>query len=77
MLPAIIYVTVSEKTAHFMHKITFQYKRISLPNLEKMLMSNYFFCPNRYLQILAYTHAKFERLEVLLRGRVRSSKAAT
>ena len=36
-----------------------------------------FFGPNWYLQILAYTHAKFERLEHLLKGRARCLKAAT
>ena len=36
-----------------------------------------FFLPNWYLQILAYTQTKFERLEALLKGRARHLKAAT
>ena len=31
----------------------------------------------RYLQLFAYTHAKFEELNVLLTGQVRSLKTAT
>ena len=36
-----------------------------------------FFPPNWYLQIFAYIHAKFERLEALLKGRACCLKADT
>ena len=77
MVKSRLYVTGHGKRAHFAHNMIFQYKRFSLPYLKKIILTSNFFWPNWYLQILAYTHAKFERLEHLLKGRVRYLKAAT
>ena len=49
----------------------------SLRNLKQKIADVNFFVLNWYLQIVAYTHAKFERLEALLRGRERCLKADT
>ena len=69
----LVYVTGSEKRAHFAHKMIFQYKRF----LKQKILMSIIFVPNRYLQIFTYTHAKFERLEALLKGRARCLKADT
>ena len=49
----------------------------SLPNLKKIILTLIFLC--QILQVLANTHAKFDRLELeaLLKGRARCLKAAT
>ena len=68
------YVTGSAKRYTNVHTMIFLYKRC---------YSNIFYSLNiflggiRYLQLFAYTHAKFEELNVLLTGQARSLKTAT
>ena len=57
--------------------VVFSTSVFSLSYLNKIILTSNFFWPNWYFQILAYTHAKFERLEHLLKGRARCLKAAT
>ena len=49
----------------------------SLRTWNKKISDVKFFLPNWYLQLFAYTHAKIERLEALLKGRARCLKADT
>ena len=58
-----IFVTGSEKTAHLHNP--------------KQNSDVKFFLPNWYLQNFVYTHAKFERLEALLKGGAHCLKADT
>ena len=72
------YVTGSEKRYIVTHNMIFLYKRCcsKTRNIFYSLKKNFFFLL-RYLQLFAYTHAKFEELNVLLTGQARCLKTAT
>ena len=44
-----------------------------LPHLKTILGTKLLCLSQRYLPLFAYTHAKFERVEVFLKGQVRGS----
>ena len=48
-----------------------------LPHLKTILGTKLLFLSQRYLPLFAYTHAKFERVEVFLKGQARCLKTAT
>ena len=48
-----------------------------LPHLKKILGTKLLCLSQRYLLFFDYTHAKFERVEVFLKGQVRCLKIAT
>ena len=48
-----------------------------LPHLKTILGTKLLFLSQSYLPLFAYTHAKFERVEVLLKGQARCLKTAT
>ena len=49
----------------------------TVPRLKTILRTKLFFWSQRYLPLFACTHAKFERVEVLLKGQVHCLKTAT
>ena len=48
-----------------------------LPHLKTILGTKLLCLTQRYLPLFAYTHAKFERVEVFLKGQARCLKTAT
>ena len=48
-----------------------------LPHLKTILGTKLLCLSQRYLPLFAYTHAKFERVEVFLKGQARCLKTAT
>ena len=48
-----------------------------LPHLKTILGTKLLFLSQSYLPLFAYTHAKFERVEVFLKGQARCLKTAT
>ena len=48
-----------------------------LPHLKIILGTKLLCLSQRYLPLFAYTHAKFERVEVFLKGQARGLKTAT
>ena len=71
------YVTGSEKRYIVAHNMIFLYKRCYSKTRNIFYSLKKFFFLLRYLQLFAYTHAKFEELNVLLTGQARNLKTAT
>ena len=71
------YVTGSGKRYTIAHIMIFLYKRCcsKTRNIFCSVKKKFFWL--RYLQLFAYTHAKFEELNVLLTGQARCLKTAT
>ena len=53
------------------------YAFLVLPHLKTILGTKLLCLSQRYLPLFAYTHAKFERVEVFLKGQARCLKTAT
>ena len=72
-----LYVTGSGKRYTMAHTMIFLYKCCcsKTRNIFYSLKKKFFWL--RYLQLFAYTHAKFEELNVLLTGQARCLKTAT
>ena len=69
-----IYVTGSEKRYIVAHIMIFLYKRCCSKTRNAFYSLKKIFFWLRYLQLFAYTHAKFEELNVLLTGQARCLK---
>ena len=72
-----IYVTVPEKRVLVVQIMIFLYRRFSATTPKTILGTKLLCLSQRYLPLFAYTHAKFERVEVFLKGQARCLKAAT
>ena len=59
------------------HTMIFMYSGVVLKPVIFFIHKKKFFLGLRYLQLFAYTHAKFEELNVLLTDQARSLKTAT
>ena len=55
----------------------FLYRRFSATTPKNNSRDKTFVLSQRYLPLFAYTHAKFERVEVFLKGQARCLKTAT
>ena len=69
------YVTVPEKRVNDFSIIIMGV--LVLPHLKTILGTKLLCLSQRYLQLCAYTYAKFERVEVFLKGQARCLKTAT
>ena len=67
-------MTVPRKRAHVAQIIIFPYRRFS-PTTPKKILGTCL--SQRYLPLFAYIHAKFERVEVFLKGQAHCLKTAT
>ena len=72
-----LYVTGSEKRYIVAHNMIFLYKRCCSKTRNIFYSLKKLFFLLRYLQLFAYTHAKFEELYVLLTGQARCLKTST
>ena len=70
-------VTVPEKRVLVAQIMIFRYRRLVLPHLKTILGTKLLCLSQRYLPLFAYTHAKFERVEVFVKGQARCLKTAT
>ena len=69
-------MTGSEETGHLGEEYEIIVFSV-LPYQKKILQTIYFCFSHWYLTHFAYSHAKFERVEALLKGQVRCLKTAT
>ena len=72
-----IYVTGFGKRDLIAQIMIFLYRRFSATTPKTILGTKLLCLSQRYLPLFAYTHAKFERVEVFLKGQARCLKTAT
>ena len=72
-----LYVTVLGKRVLVAQKVIFLYRRFSATTPKNILGTKLLCLSQRYLPLFAYTHAKFERVEVFLKGQARCLKTVT
>ena len=70
-------MTVPEKRVLVAQIIFFDIGVLVLPHLKTILGTKLLCLSQRYLPLFAYTHAKFERVEVFVKGQARCLKTAT
>ena len=70
-------MTVPGKRAHVAQIMIFPYRRFSATTPKKIIGTKLLCLSQRYLPLFAYTHAKFERVEVFLKGQAHCLKTAT
>ena len=70
-------MAVPGKRAHVAQIMIFRIGVLVLPHLKTILGTKLLCLSQKYLPLLAYTHAKFERVEVFLKGQARCLKTAT
>ena len=71
------HVTVPGKRDLIAHIILFLYRRCSATTPKKQSPTKRFCLSQWYLSLFAYTHAKFERVEALLKGQAHRIQTAT
>ena len=69
---------ISRMVSIFKIYVTVPEKRVLVANNDFSILGTKLLClSQRYLPLFAYTHTKFERVEVFLKGQARCLKTAT